>query len=259
MNAAAGNLRGRLALVTGGSRGIGLAVARSLGRAGAQVVITSRHAEGLDAAVGRLRHDGVVATAVAGDVTDPAAVERIVQEVKDTVGPVDVLVANAGGFASRKVLTDIDLEEWDSCFAVNSTGVFLCCRGVLPDMLAASWGRIVVVSSRAAVGGGVLGLAGSRNVPYAAAKAATHGLVRALALEVAGSGITVNAVAPGPVASESFRQRRGPEAIAELQRTIPVARVGEPEDIAHAVVFLATDPGYLTGQVVHVNGGTWIG
>lgn len=252
-------LEGRVALVTGGSRGIGFATARGLGRAGARVVLAARDAEALEVAAARLAAEGIPATPVATDVTDPAAVDRLVEGIEQASASVDVLVANAGGFATKKPLTDITTEEWSSCFAVNADGVFFSCRAVLPGMLAASSGRIVVVSSRAAVGGGVLGLGGTRNVPYAAAKAATHGLVQALALEVGGTGVTVNAVAPGPIATETFRLRRGAEGVAALERTIPVGRAGDPDDIAHAVTYLATDPGFVTGQVVHVNGGTWIG
>lgn len=178
---------------------------------------------------------------------------------RERVGPVDVLVANAGGFATKKPLVDIERGEWAASLAVNLTSVYLSCHAVLPDMLAASWGQIVVISSRAAVGGGVLGLPTTRNVPYATAKAGTHGLVQALAIEVAGSGVTVNAVAPGPIATEIFRERRGPPGVAELEPTVPVKRFGEPTDIAHAVSYLATDAGFVTGQVIHVNGGTWIG
>jgi len=252
-------LANRVALVTGGSRGIGLSIARDLGRRGARVVLAARQAGALDDAVAALQNEGMDATAVVADVSDAAAVDRLGDEVREHVGAIDVLVANAGGFSTTKPLVDIDLDEWSSCLAVNLTSVYLSCRAVLPDMLASSWGRIVVISSRAAVGGGVLGLPSTRNAPYAAAKAGVIGLVQALALEVGGTGVTANVVAPGPVATEIFRDRRGAEGIARLAETIPVGRVGEPTDIAHAVAYLVTDAGFVTGQVLHVNGGTWIG
>lgn len=254
-----GRLADRVALVTGGSRGIGLSIARDLGRRGARVVLAARKAAALDTAVASLRDEGVTVMSVVADVTDSSAVDHLVASAREQVGAIDVLVANAGGYATKKPLVDIEPGEWTASLAVNLTSVYLSCRAVLPDMLAASWGRIVVISSRAAVGGGVLGLPTTRNVPYTAAKAGAIGLVQALALEVAGSGVTVNVVAPGPIATEIFRERRGASGIAELERTIPVGRVGEPTDIAHAVGYLATDAGFVTGQVLHVNGGTWIG
>lgn len=249
----------RVALITGGSRGIGLSVGHDLGRRGAHIVLAARDAAALDTAVAGLRDDGITAVSVVTDVTDPSAVDHLLASAREHVGTIDILVANAGGFPTKKPLVDIDPGDWASSLAVNLTSVYLSCHAVLPDMLAASWGRIVVISSRAAVGGGVLGLPTTRNVPYAAAKAGTIGFVQALAMEVAGSGVTVNAVAPGPIATKIFRERRGTSGIAELERTIPVKRVGEPTDIAHAVSYLATDAGFVTGQIIHVNGGTWIG
>lgn len=253
------SLDNRVALVTGGSRGIGLSIARDLGRRGARVVLAARDPAALDDAASSLRNDGIDARAVVADVTDPDAVDHLVEVAREQVGAIDVLVANAGGSATKKALLDIDRDEWSNSVAINLTSVYLSCRAVLPDMLAGSWGRIVVISSRAAVAGGVLGLEGTRNVPYTATKAGTIGLVQALALELGGTGVTANVVAPGPIATETFRERRGPAGIADLAQTVPVGRVGEPEDIAHAVAYLATDAGFVTGQVLHVNGGTWIG
>lgn len=253
-------LAGRVALVTGGSRGIGFAIAQRLGASGAGVAIAARDEATLRSAERRLREAGIDARGFSADVSEEPEVVRLVGAVESELGSIDVLVANAGGGTGAKARAhELAVETWQGTLAGNLTSTFLCVREALPGMLARRWGRIITMSSRAAVGGGVLTEAGPRAVEYAAAKAGVIAFTQALALEVAGTGVTANVIAPGPIATEQFLERRGRQAIEAIAAQIPVGRLGTPDDVAHAVLFLATDPGFVTGQTIHVNGGTWVG
>jgi 3-oxoacyl-[acyl-carrier protein] reductase len=238
-------LSNRVALVTGGSRGIGKAIALALARAGAAVAINYRE-RGEEAAsvVAAIREDGGHAAAVAADVSNAAAVQRMVAEAEDRLGSIEILVNNAG-MAQARGLDDISEADFDHALAVNLKSAFLCTQAVLPDMRARRWGRIVNISSIGARVG-----AGSVSVAYGAAKAGLEGLTRAYALRLAPEGVTVNAIAPGLIDTEMG----APLIAAGGGARIPVGRVGAGDDIAQAVLFLVGDA-FVTGQTLAVNGG----
>ena len=238
-------LNNRVALVTGGSRGIGKAIALALAKAGAAVAINYRErGEEAAAVVETIRQAGGRAAAVAADVSNAAAVQRMAAEAEDRFGAIDILVNNAGMAATRG-LDDITEEDFDRAIAVNLKSAFLCTQAVLPDMRARRWGRIVNISSIGARVG-----AGSVSVAYGAAKAGLEGLTRAYALRLAPEGVTVNAIAPGLIETEMG----APLIAAGGGARIPVGRVGAGDDIAQAVLFLVGDA-FVTGQTLAVNGG----
>ncbi|MBM4443617.1 MAG: SDR family oxidoreductase [Candidatus Rokubacteria bacterium] len=242
--------RDRVVIVTGGGNGIGAAIARRFAGEGARVAIVEKEAAG--GAVGdAITRDGGEAIAIQCDVTVPDAVRTAVAAVVTRWGRVDVLVNNAGWFPGIKPTEQITLEEWDTVLRVNLTSVFVCATAVFPAMKAQGGGRIVNMSSIVGRSGNVLTFA-----PYSAAKAGILGLTRQLAGEWAAHGITVNAVAPGTVATPRVLAARTPEATRALAETIPVKRLGEPDDVAGAVLYLASDDArHVTGAVLDVNGG----
>ena len=239
----------RIALVTGASRGIGRAIATELAREGRAVCVN--YLERRDAAedlVRRLRAEGCQAMAVQADVADRRAVEAMVRAVEDAWGPVDLLVNNAG-ISHQGLFQDTSDELWDRTLAVNLTGARNAIQAVLPAMLSEKRGCIVNISS-------IWGLRGaSCEVAYACSKAAIVGLTRSLALEVAPSGIRVNAVAPGCIETDMVRVL-GEETRTMLVEETPLGRLGTPEDIAHAVAFLASEKAaFPTGQILTADGG----
>ncbi len=238
-------LNNRVALVTGGSRGIGKAIALALAKAGAAVAVNYRE-RGEEAAsvVEAIRQAGGRAAAIAADVSNAAAVQRMVAEAEDRLGAIDILVNNAG-MAAMRGLDDITEEDFDRAVAVNLKSAFLCTQAVLPDMRARRWGRIVNISSIGARVG-----AGSVSVAYGAAKAGLEGLTRAYALRLAPEGVTVNAIAPGLIDTEMG----APLIAAGVAARIPVGRVGTGDEIAQAVLFVVGDA-FITGQTLAVNGG----
>ena len=240
-------------LVTGSSRGIGRAIAERFARDGHRVALhcRERRAEA-DALRVALQREHLSVMAVQGDVSEEAEVARMLEEIRAYFGPVDVLVNNAGIALPQQLLTDCTAADWDRLFAVNVRGAFLCCRGVLPDMVRKKRGSIVNLSSMWGVTGG------SCEVPYSASKAALIGLTKALAREVAPSGIRVNCVAPGFVPT-GMNAHLGPEAVEGIREETPLLTLGTPEDVAAAVCFLACeDARFLTGQVLCCDGGRCI-
>lgn len=239
----------QVALVTGASRGIGRAVAMELGRAGYAVCVNYLNSE--DAArqvADTLRAGGSDAVAIRADVADGAAVAEMVRRTEKELGPVTLLVNNAG-VAGQAQFQDITDEMWDRYLAVNLGGARNTIRAVLPHMLSEKRGAIVNISS-------IWGLRGaSCEVAYACTKAAIIALTRSLAMELAPSGIRVNCVAPGVIDTDMV-QVLGQETLRDLAEQTPLGRLGRPEDIAHAVAFLASDKAsFITGQVLGADGG----
>ncbi len=247
---------GKVALVTGSSRGIGAAILEQFARAGATCVLhfwddpdgaNRRDAEAHAAAL-RTVHGEPTVHVFAADVREASQIELLMHRVKETCGGLDILVNNAGVLRDR-TLKKMTLDEWHAVLATNLTGVFHCCKygaEILHDQ-----GRIVNIASVA----GLAGFHGQTN--YAAAKAGVIGMTRVLAKELARRGITANAVAPGVVQTSMLGDIK-PEVMAEYLHQIPIGRLGQPADVANVVLFLASEEsGYITGQVIPVTGG-WI-
>lgn len=240
------DLHNRVALVTGGSRGIGKAIALALAAAGAAVAVNYRErSEEAEAVTEAVRKIGGRAAAFGADVSVRAAVQTMIEDIEQRLGAVDILVNNAG-MAATLSLEEITEEDFDRAIAVNLKSAFLCTQAALPSMRARRWGRIVNLSSIGARVG-----AGSVSIAYGAAKAGVEGLTRAYALRLAGQGITVNAVAPGLVDTEMGK----PLLDAGVAARIPVGRAGTGDEIAQAVLLLIGN-GYITGQTIAVNGGS---
>jgi len=239
-----------VALVTGASRGIGAAIARGLAREGADVAVGyERDWDAASRVVSRIERGGRRAVAVGGDLRNPAMVERICDETEASLGPVDVLVSNAG-IAPRQQLEEISVEGWDEVMEVNLRPAFLLGKRLAPGMRERGWVRIVV-SSVAAFTGGLVGL------HYTASKAALIGLAHSLGASLAPHGVTVNAVAPALIEGGGTLPRGGQddeEAHEKLAARVPVGRLGRPEEVAQAVCSLVANP-FLTSQTISVDGG----
>lgn len=244
-------LTGRVAVVTGSGRGIGLAAVQALAAEGVKIVVTDIDGQAVEQATAGLRDRGYDALGIAADVCDPEQVQALFDRATQHYGKVDILVNNAG-FTRDKYLTKMSLEEWDSVVDTILKGAFLCSKAALPSMMAGKWGRIINISSRAH-----LGNPGQAN--YAAAKAGIIGFTRALAFEQGKFNITSNAIAPGFVETELVKALPTYERLrdAALARN-PLPRLGSPEDIADAIVYLASErAGYITGETLHVTGGRY--
>lgn len=244
-------LRDKVAIVTGSARGIGGETVRRLAEEGARVVVTDIRAEGVEAQVTALRADGLTAHGIVGDITKQSDVTRLVAETMEVFGGVHILVNNAG-FPRDGFLTKMTEEDWDLVVDVTLKGAFLACKAVMPHLIAQNWGRVISISSRA-----YLGNPGQAN--YSAAKAGLLGLTRALAIEEGRYNITVNAVAPGFIATEMVRALPNYETVKDRAvKATPIPRPGEPSDIADAVAFLASSrASYITGETLHVTGGRY--
>jgi 3-oxoacyl-[acyl-carrier protein] reductase len=236
------DLSGRVALVTGGSRGIGAAIAATLAEAGAAVAVNYRdRATEADAVVAKIRDIGGRAIAAAADVSQATTVAKMVDHVASALGPIDILVNNAG-VAIVRGIDELTESDFDQTIAVNLKSVFLCTQAVLPAMRARKWGRIVNISSGAARGAGAIG------VHYNASKAGMEGLTRGYAARLVKEGITVNAVAPSLIETDMMRGR------SDLASRIPLGRLGQPEEVAQAVLMVLGND-YMTGQTIMLNGG----
>jgi 2-hydroxycyclohexanecarboxyl-CoA dehydrogenase len=245
-------MAGKVALVTGAGAGIGAAVSRRLARDGMAVGVLDLNLTSAEQVASDIRAAGGKAVALGASVADRGQVKAAVAKLREAFGPITVLVNNAGitGFVPFEELTD---EEWDKMMEINLKGTFIVTQVVLPDMKAASWGRIVNISSSSAQTGAI------NMAHYSASKGAIVTLTRSLAQELGPLGITVNNVPPGSVMhtimSEANRERFQ-IPVEQLLKTLPVRRLGEPEDIANACAWLAAEEtGYVTGQTVGVNGG----
>ena len=239
----------KTAIVTGGSRGIGAAAALLLAREGWRGAVgCHRHPDRARALCDRLRREGREAVPFCGDVSSVAEMEAQVQAVVERWGQIDLLVNNAG-IAQQRLFTEITEAEWDRMFAVNAKGLYACCRAVVPGMIRRHSGNIINVSS-------MWGQAGaSCEVHYSAAKAAVIGFTKALAKELGPSGIRVNCVAPGVIATEMNAALDG-ETLDALREETPLGTIGTPEEAARAILWLAGDgASFVTGQVIGVNGG----
>ena len=236
------DLNGHTALVTGASRGIGAAIAIALAEAGAAIAVNYRErADEADAVVAKIREFGGRATGIAADVSQAAAVAKMVDLASSALGAIDILVNNAG-LAIVRNIDDLTESDFDQTIAVNLKSAFLCTQAVLPVMRAKKWGRIVNISSGAARGAGAIG------VHYNASKAGMEGLTRGYAARLVKEGITVNAVAPSLIETDMMRGR------SDLARNIPLGRLGQPGEVAQAVLMVLGNA-YMTGQTIILNGG----
>jgi len=246
-------LKGKSAIVTGGSAGIGAAICLALADQGVNVLVNGKsHREAADKIAGAALQKGVKAVVELADVTRSAEVMRMLASAEVAFGQVDVLINNVGGFPQRRTVVETPEEEWDEIINLNLRSAFLCSKAVLPGMLERGWGRIINVSSEVARTPVVFTAA-----HYAAGKAGLLGFTRHLAKEVAARGITVNATCPSTTFSERIRRLYDtPERIAQLEALTPIGRVANPEDQAGLVVFLCSDAAsYITGATIDVSGG----
>lgn len=240
---------GRVALVTGGASGIGSAIGRRLAADGTAVAVLDLNGAAAEAEAAQIATGGTAAIGLTVDVADRAAVDEALDKVRSQLGAPSIVV-NSAGLSLHGPFLEITNEQFDRIVAINLTGTFNVCQSALPDLVDAGWGRIVNISSSSVHQGA------ARLASYVAAKSGVVGLTKALALEFAPLGITVNSIAPGAVDTPMLRRTMKSGAISDKQAAAPVGRMGQPEDIAATTAFLASDEaGYITGQLFGVNGG----
>ncbi len=245
------NMDGKIALVTGASRGIGKAIAETLGNAGATVIGTATTDKGADAISAYMADAGIAGKGMVLNVTEPESIDKLIKNINADYKRVDVLVNNAG-ITRDTLLMRMKDEDWDAIINTNLTSIFRLSKAVLRGMMKARAGRIISISSVV----GASGNAGQTN--YAAAKAGIVGFSKSMAREVGARGITVNVVAPGFIDTDMTRELSDDQKTA-LLGNIPLNRLGKPSEIAGAVLFLASDLGaYITGETIHVNGGMYM-
>ena len=244
---------GRVAVITGAASGMGLAIARHLAARGDRVGLLDVQGAAALRAAEDLRGTGATVIGAEVDVTDRKAVDAAMDKVRAGLGPIGIMVTSAG-LDAFEAFTDITTESWGRVLATNLTGTFHCVQAALPDMLEARWGRIVTISSSSAQSGAL------RMAHYIASKAGVIGLTKALALELAPHGITVNTIPPGMIDTPMLRRAEAGGDLPKIEklasRMIPVGRAGTPEDIAATCGFLCSEEAaFITGQVIGVNGG----
>ena len=242
----------RVAVVTGGGSGIGEATCHRLAERDHRVAVLDLHADAAERVAQALRAGGAEAIALSADVTDRGAIDAAFDTVRTTYGPIEIVVTCAGlcPFTSFEQIT---LEEWHRTIDVNLTGTFHCCQSALPDMVAAGWGRIVMISSSSAQRGA------AKAPHYAAAKGGVVSLARSLAIAYAPHGITVNNIPPSGIETPMQHQAQASGDLPpndRMAKAVPLGHLGTPDDIAAAVAFLASDDaGFITGQTIGINGG----
>lgn len=244
------DLAGKIALVTGASRGIGAGIARELAKAGARVVVNyNTSLERAFKLAEDIEKEGGEALVIKADVAAFEEVEIMFSQIEKIWGEVDILINNAG-VALRKLVTDTGEEEWDKVINTNLKGVFLCCRRALPAMIRKRYGRIINITS-------IWGITGaSMEAVYAASKGGVIAFTKSLAREAGYSGVTVNAIAPGVIETDMLKEELTGEEIEDLKKEIPAGRLGKPEDIASLCLYIASDrASYINGQVITVDGG----
>ena len=243
------DLRGRVALITGASGGIGYATALRMAEVGADIALGYAHKEqAAHVLADHIRQMGRRALPKRADLNKPAQVQALVDATEAQLGPIDILISNAG-MGNRKRLEELTLEEWDQTMQVNLRAAFVLAQRITPGMRERHWGRVIFVSSVAAFTGGIVG------PHYAASKAGLLGLMHSLASSLAPHGVTVNAVAPALIA-ETGMLPGGPGAESELVTRIPVGRLGKPEDVVEAILMLVVNS-YMTNQTLLVDGGMY--
>lgn len=245
------NLDGKITLVTGASRGIGRSIAESLGKAGATVIGTATSEKGAEAISSYFKESGINGVGKMLNVTDTDSIDGVLKEITSEFGAISILVNNAG-ITRDNLMLRMKEEEWSDIMSTNLTSVFRLSKACLKGMMKARHGRIISISSVV----GATGNAGQAN--YAAAKAGVVGFSKSLAQEIGSRGITVNVVAPGFIDTDMTRDLPE-EQRKQLMSNIPLGKLGEAEDIANAVLFLASDMGsYISGETLHVNGGMYM-
>lgn len=249
------DLKGKVAIVTGASSGIGRATAELLAANGARVAINFRRNEaGADAARAEIVRAGGSAIVVQADVTRASEIESLVERTVAELGPVDILVNNAGSLVERLRILELTEERWDEVIDLNLKSAFLCCRAVAASMMERKTGAIVNVSSIAGRNGGALG-----SIHYSTAKGGLITFTKGLAKELGAFGVRVNAVSPGVIDTRYHEQFSSPEMMKTYAGMIPLGRVGTPPEVAQVICFLASDAaGYLAGETIEINGGMFM-
>jgi 3-oxoacyl-[acyl-carrier protein] reductase len=244
-------LANRVAVVTGAAQGLGAAIAVRLAAEGAAVMVNDLDAAGAEQTAARIREAGGRAATCAGSVTDEAVVRALMEQTVRELGALHVLVNNAG-ITRDKLLRDLEVADWDAVLNLNLRGTFLCAKYATPAMVAQQWGRVINMSSRAH-----LGNKGQTN--YSASKAGVIGFSKSLSMELGKFGVTVNCIAPGIIATPGVTSLPHYERLVErVAPTLPIPRLGRPEDVAGVAAFLASDDAeYVTGEVIHVSGGRY--
>jgi len=245
------SLKGKTAVVTGAGSGIGRAIAIRLAEDEAAIAVWDLNGEGASETARLITEAGGKAIAITADCADAAAIEAAAARTRAELGPITILVNNAG-VASFVPYREIPEDVWDRTIRINLKGPHLCIRAIIPDMLAAQWGRIINITSSSVQSGSV------NQAHYVASKGGLMGLTKALALEFAPTGITVNMVPPGFIDTPMLRA--SPVDVEKFTATLPMRRIGKPEDIAAACAYLASEEAsYVTGQTISTNGGRYMG